>query len=67
MKPFSPVVKFAIGVLGQKKFNSIRGKAISIHSQVIGDFCKYVGASQKVRQGLIRVAKSNGGKLGFLD
>lgn len=63
---FSPVVKFATGVVGQKKFNSIRGKAISIHSEIIGDFCKYIGADNKVRQGLIRIAKKNGSKLGLI-
>ena len=31
--------------------------------QVITEFCKTIGADSKVRQGLIRVAKSNGGKL----
>lgn len=64
---FGPVVRLARIVVGVKKLNTIRGKAIAIHSQVIGDFCKYIGASQKIRQGLIRVAKSNGHKLGFLD
>jgi hypothetical protein len=66
-KLFSPVVKFSSSLLGQKKFNSIRGKAISIHSQVITFFCKYVGADQKIRQGLIRVAKKNGDRLGLLE
>lgn len=64
---FSPIVKFTTGIMGQKKFNKIRGEAISLHSQVINNFCKYVGANNKIRQGLIRVAKSNGLKLGFLD
>jgi hypothetical protein len=64
---FSPVVKFASGVLGVKKLNTVRGKAISVHSQAINQFCKFIGANQKVRQGLIRVAKTNGSKLGFLD
>lgn len=31
--------------------------------QVITEFCKTIGADAKVRQGLIRVAKANGGKL----
>lgn len=65
--PFTPIVKFTAGVIGQKKFNAVRGKIISIHSQVIGSFCKYIGANQKMKQGLIRVAKTNGSKLGFLD
>lgn len=64
---FAPVVRLARTIMGVKKLNSLRGKAIAIHSQVIGDFCKYIGANQKIRQGLIRVAKSNGHKLGFLD
>ena len=33
---------------------------------VIKEFCKNVGASTKTQQGLIRLAKTNGGKLGFL-
>jgi hypothetical protein len=64
---FAPIVKFTAGILGQKKFNTIRGKAISTHSQVINEFCKYVGADQKQRQGLIRLAKTNGKKLGFIE
>ncbi len=64
MNPFIRLVRTAMGV---KKFNTLRGKAISIHSQVITDFCTYIGASQKIRQGLIRVARSNGHKLGLLD
>lgn len=35
-------------------------------TQVITDFCKEIGADGKVRQNLIRTAKQNGGKLGFL-
>ena len=34
--------------------------------QVITEFCKGVGADAKQRQGLIRLAKKNGEKLGFL-
>ncbi len=64
MNPFVLMVRTAMGV---KKFNTLRGKAIALHSQVITDFCKYVGANQKIRQGLIRVARSNGHRLGLLD
>ena len=64
---FAPIVKFTAGLVGQKKFNTIRGKAISTHSQAINEFCKYVGAEQKLRQGLIRLAKTNGKKLGFVE
>jgi hypothetical protein len=64
---FAPVVRFTRNVIGMKKFNLLRGKAISVHSQVITEFCKFIGAQQKIRQGLIRVAKTNGHKLGFLE
>jgi hypothetical protein len=33
---------------------------------VITEFCKTIGADPKQRQGLIRLAKKNGEKLGFL-
>lgn len=35
-------------------------------SQVITEFCKEIGADGKMRQNLIRIAKNNGGRLGFL-
>ena len=35
-------------------------------TQVITDFRAEIGADGKVRQNLIRTAKQNGGKLGFL-
>lgn len=31
--PFAPIVKVTRDVVGTKKFNKIRGKAISLHSQ----------------------------------
>jgi hypothetical protein len=37
-----------------------------ILGQVITEFCKSIGADAKQRQGLIRLAKKNGEKLGFL-
>ena len=108
---FAPIVVVARDVIGVKRFNQIRGKAIALHSQVsargasiprppfrpqsflvwlitsptaslrraaltssirlvflqvITEFCKEIGADGKVRQNLIRTAKQNGGKLGFL-
>nr|BAE00073.1 PGR5 [Portulaca oleracea] len=63
---FAPIVVVAKNVIGQKRFNQIRGKAIALHSQVITEFCKTIGADAKQRQGLIRLAKKNGEKLGFL-
>jgi len=63
---FAPVVVLARNVLGKKQFNQLRGKGIALHSQVIGEFCKSIGADAKQKQGLIRLAKKNGEKLGFL-
>ncbi|GAB2265895.1 Protein PROTON GRADIENT REGULATION 5, chloroplastic [Dionaea muscipula] len=63
---FAPVVVLARNIIGKKRFNQIRGKAIALHSQVITEFCKSIGADAKQRQELIRLAKKNGERLGFL-
>ncbi|XP_020584904.1 protein PROTON GRADIENT REGULATION 5, chloroplastic [Phalaenopsis equestris] len=63
---FAPVVILTRNIIGKKRFNQLRGKAIALHSQVITEFCKTIGADGKQRQGLIRLAKKNGEKLGFL-
>ncbi|KAF5465867.1 hypothetical protein F2P56_015834 [Juglans regia] len=63
---FAPIVVVTRNIIGKKRFNQIRGKAIAVHSQVITEFCKSIGADQKQRQGLIRLAKKNGELLGFL-
>ncbi|XP_022138463.1 protein PROTON GRADIENT REGULATION 5, chloroplastic-like [Momordica charantia] len=63
---FAPLVVVARNLIGKKRFNQLRGKAIAVHSQVITEFCKSIGADGKQRQGLIRLAKKNGEKLGFL-
>lgn len=62
---FSPAVYAAKFAVGDKKLNSIRGKAISLHSQAIGDFCQWAGAYH-LRTRLIKKAKTNGDILGFL-
>nr|GLL43554.1 protein PROTON GRADIENT REGULATION 5, chloroplastic [Ipomoea trifida] len=59
---FAPLVVVVRNIVGKKRFNQLRGKAIALHSQ----FCKSIGADSKQRQGLIRLAKKNGEKLGFL-
>lgn len=64
--PFAPLVVVVRNVVGEKDFNKLRGKAISLHSQVIKDFCKLLGVDNKQVQGVIRLAKKNGEKLGFL-
>ena len=63
---FAPVVVVVRNIVGRKRFNQLRGKAIALHSQMITEFCKTIGADAKQRQGLIRLAKKNGEKLGFL-
>jgi len=62
---FSPAVYAAKLALGQLKLNQFRGKAISLHSQAIGDFCAWSGAGH-LRTRLIKLAKTNGDTLGFL-
>lgn len=62
---FSPAVYGAKLVLGTDKLNKIRGKAISLHSQYIGEFCEWIGAYH-LRTQLIKKAKTNGDILGFL-
>lgn len=62
---FSPAVYLAKFALGNDKLNKIRGKAISLHSQYIGDFCDWAGAYH-LRTRLIKKAKQNGDTLGFL-
>ena len=62
---FSPAVYGAKIALGEKKLNSLRGKAISLHSQAIGDFLKWCGGNH-LRVKLIKLAKTNGDTLGFL-
>jgi len=65
--PFTPIVIAMRSVVGEKKFNQIRGKGITLHSQVIGEFCTYSGVPVEKKQGLIRLAKANGNTLGFLS
>jgi hypothetical protein len=62
---FSPAVYGAKIALGTEKLNKIRGKAISLHSQYIGQFCEWAGAYH-LRTKLIKKAKTNGDTLGFL-
>jgi hypothetical protein len=65
--PFSPLVLGFKAVMGERDFNKLRGKGISLHSQVIKEFGSKVGAEGKQVQGLIRLAKKNGDTLGFLS
>eukprot|EP00903_Cladosiphon_okamuranus_P013340 g12433.t1 len=63
---FSPAVIAAKVALGETRLNKIRGKVIALHSQVIKEYCGWVGAPPKVKGLLIRKAKMNGDDLGFL-
>jgi hypothetical protein len=63
---FAPLVLLTRNALGTKKFNQLRGQAIALHSKTITNFCNRVGISSKERQSLIRTAKANGKRLGFL-
>lgn len=65
--PFTPAVIATRLIIGDKRLNKLRGKAISLHSQAITAFCEFTGAGPKMRQNLIRVAKKNGDTLGFLS
>eukprot|EP00560_Eucampia_antarctica_P006148 CAMPEP_0197824438 /NCGR_PEP_ID=MMETSP1437-20131217/1679_1 /TAXON_ID=49252 ORGANISM="Eucampia antarctica, Strain CCMP1452" /NCGR_SAMPLE_ID=MMETSP1437 /ASSEMBLY_ACC=CAM_ASM_001096 /LENGTH=134 /DNA_ID=CAMNT_0043424059 /DNA_START=41 /DNA_END=445 /DNA_ORIENTATION=- len=62
---FSPAVYGAKIALGEPRLNKFRGKAISLHSQYIGEFCQWAGAYH-LRTKIIKLAKTNGDTLGFL-
>ncbi|HEY9618193.1 MAG TPA: electron transporter [Microcoleaceae cyanobacterium] len=63
---FAPIVVLVRDWMGKPKFNQIRGKAIALHCQTITNFCNRLGIDSTQRQGLIRLAKDNGKKLGLL-
>ncbi|MDJ0573510.1 MAG: electron transporter [Pleurocapsa sp. MO_192.B19] len=63
---FAPIVVLVRTCLGQAKFNQLRGKGIALHSQVITAVCNRFGIERTTRQNLIRTARDNGKKLGFL-
>jgi hypothetical protein len=39
--PFAPMVVVVRGVVGEKEFNKLRGKAISLHSQGVHSLQQY--------------------------
>ncbi|URE12622.1 Protein PROTON GRADIENT REGULATION 5, chloroplastic, partial [Musa troglodytarum] len=41
---FAPVIVLVRNIIDRKRFNQLRGKAIALHSQVITEFCKTIGA-----------------------
>jgi len=63
---FAPLVVLVRKALGTPKFNQLRGQAIALHAKTISNFCNRFGISSQERQSLIRTAKANGKRLGFL-
>ena len=63
---FAPIVKQARSMMGDKEFMKLRGQMIAKHTQTINAFCKRFGIATKQAQDLIRLAKKNGERLGFL-
>ena len=63
---FAPLVILVRKMMGKVEFNKLRGKAIGLHAKTITNFCNNIGIDSKQRQSFIRLAKSNGKKLGLL-
>ncbi|MEL6224645.1 MAG: electron transporter [Cyanobacteria bacterium J06627_8] len=63
---FAPLIILVRSVLGDAEFKKLRGKAIALHSKVITQFCNQVGIERTARQSMIRLARDNGKRLGFL-
>lgn len=63
---FAPIVALLRNKLGKVKFNQLRGKAIAKHGKTITAFCNWVGIDRITRQNMIRTARDNGKRLGFL-
>ena len=63
---FAPMVILLRSKLGKREFNQIRGKVIALHSKVITNVCNRLGIERTARQNLIRLARDNGKRLGFL-
>lgn len=63
---FAPLVVLVRKWIGDTDFVKLRGKAIALHSQVITNFCNWVGIDRTQRQSWIRLARDNGKRLGLL-
>ena len=63
---FAPIVVVVRNLMGKAQFNKLRGQAIAKHSQVITNVCNLLGIERTTRQNLIRTARDNGKRLGFL-
>ncbi|KAK6161227.1 hypothetical protein DH2020_004608 [Rehmannia glutinosa] len=63
---FAPIVMVTRNIVGKKRFNQLRDVCLKKQIQVITELYKSVGADSKHQQELIRLAKKNGERLGFL-
>jgi hypothetical protein len=63
---FAPIVVLVRRIVGNVRFTKARGQAISLHSKVITNFCNRFGITSSKRQNMIRLARDNGKRLGFL-
>ncbi|MGD1953588.1 MAG: electron transporter [Leptolyngbyaceae cyanobacterium] len=63
---FAPLVILLRSQLGKREFNQLRGKAIASHSKAITAVCNWFRIDRTDRQNLIRLARDNGKRLGFL-
>ena len=63
---FGSIVILVRQAMGTQRFNRTRGKIIGLHCKTITNFCNFAGIDSKERQRLIRLAKSNGKRLGFM-
>ncbi len=63
---FAPLVILVRRQMGDAKFIKLRGQAIALHAQVITKICERFGLDRSFRQNMIRLARDNGKRLGFL-
>lgn len=63
---FAPLVVRLDHAFGHQRFIQLRKKAIAAHTQIINQFCNFVGLERPCRQHLIKIAHHNGQKLGLL-
>ena len=63
---FGSLVLLIRNFMGTPRFNRIRGKVIGLHCKTITNVCNFIGLDAKERQKLIRLARTNGDRLGFM-
>lgn len=63
---FASLVVLLRKAIGQSRFNRTRGQVIGLHCKTITNFCNFVGIESKERQSLIRLARTNGKRLGLM-